>query len=346
MSLFREWRHKLERDLRGEPEVVAAANPITCPFCLSLTTPNDSPSKCSTCEKALPPLYVDAAAQYRPFPIQVFGLPEHGKSVYLAALTMMLRKAIIVWDECICQPATPASQEMVMKVNGYFRTGEMPAITPPGSDECYLMLVPRMARWGSRAVMIRDCSGEAFTGMDVKLDQAKYLLRSPLTFMFLSLADYLSSNGPAMDMLLTNYLNTLISCGVRFDRESRKIVLVLTKADLIADLPQPLVDYIQGEPIRPILLGEPGADQRGFDEPAVDEYMRVLRKASAALKEWFALTADGKTLLALAKVYNIDLCCSLVWSTGFDPGRDNETRFSWRPCRVLDPLFLGLDLSR
>ncbi len=83
--------------------------------------------------------------------------------------------------------------------------------------------------------MIRDCSGEAFREIDVDLKEAAFLLAAPLTFMFISIQDLKDSAVIQLDTLMTNYLNSLAAHGVRLEREFRKIVVVLTKADLFLD---------------------------------------------------------------------------------------------------------------
>jgi hypothetical protein len=328
--------------------IIAPRAQLTCPFCLAPTPAGGSPPKCESCSQDLPPLYVAAMASSPPpqvLPLQVFGLSRHGKTAYLAALTTLLRSCVRIWDGCICQPATPPSQNQLQLFDRCFRNGEMPPPTPPDFDECHVLLVPQLGCWGAQAVLVRDGPGDAFASMTVAGDRARFLLKAPLTFMFLSLADAAAAGLP-IEVVMNNFLHTLVGGGVSLDQTPRKLVLVLTKADLITDLPADLWEYVLSDPLRPVLLGEPGAAARRFDPPAIEDYMRTLRRVGLAAEEWFAQSAERQAFLALARAHRIEVSVALVWATGFDPGEDNRQRFAWRPCRVLDPLFLGLDMSR
>jgi hypothetical protein len=352
MSLHSFWKRSAVDSVPGQraagtvAQEGAARGPVVCPYCLAGTAVDGPDAKCKVCEKRLPPLYLEAPGPAPALPIQVFGLSEHGKSAYLAALTMVLRDMIAVWPGCICTPATQASQTKVREINQYRATGTMPPLTQLGRDECYLMLIRNSIPWGKRALMIRDCSGEAFGTLEVSLDEARFLIRSPITFMFYSLADTHLLPGFSFDMLMDNYLNTLLLHGERFERGHRRIVVVLTKADLLVDrLPEPLLAYLKSDPIWPLITQGVRHEHR-LDGPAVDEYVKIMRKASKAIETWIGSTIPGATLLSLARVRQIEIRFALVSSTGGQVGTDNRMAVPWEPCRVLDPLFCALDMGQ
>jgi hypothetical protein len=295
----------------------------------------------------LPPLYLEGEPVPRQVvPIQVFGLSEHGKTVYLSALTMTLRRMNCVWRDAICMPATAVSQRKVLEINEYLRTGQLPPLTPLGKSECFILMLRNMVPWGRKALVIRDCSGEAFGEMDVKVDEASYFLVAPTTFMFFSLSDSNLIPGFTIDMLMNNYLNTLVSKGVRFDQGKRKIILILTKPDKLKMnhvLPEALWKYVECDPIWPLL--DEGVLQQPLTAENMEEYLGIMRKASVAIEDWVGATSAGATLISLAREYHVELSFSIVWGTGWDDGLGSAQNVVWRPARVLDPLFWALEMS-
>jgi hypothetical protein len=320
---------------------------VICPFCLDRTAISGAPPMCRSCGQELPPLYLDAGQSMQPLPIQLFGLSRHGKTTFLTALTMALRRVNALWQGCTAMAATESSRQIVRDVNVYFDTGKMPPMTALGAKDCYLMLIDHMIPWGRRALMVRDCSGEAFRELVVNVEEAYFFLKSPFTFMFISLLDLRNSGGYSMDLMLDSYLNTLASNGVRLGKERRKVVIVLTKADLFLlqdDFPQELSDYLRKDPFRSLLSEEGDVQWQTLGD--MKSYMQEMAAMSRKIEAWICRRAEGRTLVALARDRNVEIQFSLVSSTGSPPEeKGNILTTGWAPIRILDPFFWTLELE-
>jgi hypothetical protein len=316
---------------------------LICPLSLRETEVTGAPARCSCCNEILPPLYVSEGQGLLPLPIQLFGLSGHGKTTYLAALTMALQRVNSVWNGFTATPATEQSRKLVRDSNVYFASGQLPPATSPGSKGCYLMLLNRIPKWIKAALMIRDCSGQAFQDVDIDLQEASYLLRAPLTFLFISLKDL--QGGDTVDVLLNYYLNALAAHGVRPEPELKRIVVVLTKADLLQEeLPDDLLNDVQEDRIWQASRVE--AAPQWFAVADMDAHLGALGEISQRIEAWICRRAAGRTLVTLARDRNIEIRFTLISSTGSAPrAQDNVLATGWEPSRVLDPLIWALELN-
>jgi len=317
-----------------------------CPICLGSTSISGASPTCECCHAPLPPLYLKEAHGMLPLHIQFFGLPGHGKTTYLAALTMALQRVNGAWSGFTMMPATEPSQRLVRTARTYFATGRLPPPSRPGDRDVHVLLLNRIPIWIRAAMTIRDCSGQAFQEIDVDLQEASLLLKAPITFLFISLEDFNDSGGYALDSLMTNYLSTLAAHDVRLDKEGRKIVVVLTKADLFWEqLPEELVDYIREDPIW-AACREEGRPSKPYSLAEMTSYLEDMDRMSQVIEGWICQSAAGRMFVNLAGDNNIAVQFSIVSSTGAAPrAQDNVLATSWDPARVLDPLLWALELA-
>jgi hypothetical protein len=316
---------------------------LICPHCLAEIRSWNKPERCPKCKGKLPVQYVDDFDGHPPFFAQVFGWSRVGKTVFLSALTLMLIKMSKVWPRYRHSAATDASQRKVQEINEYLAKGKMPNLTQLGPQEVYIMVLGNMERWGSRALVTRDCAGEIFDSMEVPVEQAPYLLNAPTTFMLISLPDLPSSGGRSMDMLMNNYINTLMKHGVDFKKERRKLVVVFTKGDIISDLPPNLQNYLVSDPLWAAVNSPSDVKQMGVT--AMQEYIEVMDRVSDAIRDWMQRDASGRNFVRLAESKSIDMRFSLISSTGAPVGEDGQMPVALSPRRVLDPYFWALELQ-
>lgn len=316
---------------------------IICPYCLVGIRTRGQPNVCPKCDNELPVQYVNQYGEHPPFFMQVFGWSRAGKTVYQSALTLMLMGMVKVWSDYVSNAVTDPTRQRMEEINQYTRHGVMPPMTQMGEQEIYMMLLNNMERWGGRTLVLRDCAGEIFDTMEVPTEQAPFLLSAPTTFMFISLPDIANSGGRTMDLLLNNYINTLMTHGFNFSKESRQLVVVLTKADIMTDLPPNLRNYLINDPLWASI------NVRGYtkqmDAAAMQEYMETLKRVSDAIQDWIKQDAAGLAFVRMAHRNNIDLRFSIISSTGSDVGEDGNMQENLSPRRVLDPFFWALELQ-
>jgi len=331
---------------------------FVCPFCLRRLTWQKGLKKCAhtDCGRDLPVQYTDPDMLMAHFPAQVIGWVKHGKTAYLSALTLMLMKMTKVWPRYAWSAATDASQRRVQEVNSNIRRGMMPQSTPLGTDECYIMMLREMEPWGGRALLIRDCPGEVFDGMQIRVEEAPFLLRARTVYMFISLPDLLDparleSEGRTMDMLMNNYIDTLTRSGVRLRKEERRVIVVLTKGDLIRNLSAELREYLANDVLWAAVNSEsPERMIAGASQDAVgtfmEKYLVRMHLAHRAIRRWLERDIMSQNFIRLAESYKIDFRFSITSSTGAPVEANKAMQVTWEPRRVLDPFFWGLELDR
>jgi hypothetical protein len=320
-----------------------------CPFCLE-RIPRRGLTSCPSerCQKELPALYLEPKTSLPHFPVQVFGWSQHGKTAYLTALTLMLMRMNNIWSRFSWAAVTEASQRKVQDVNIYEREGSMPPPTPLGADDCYVMLLRKMGLWRNRSLLIRDCPGEIFEGIRVPLDQAPFLHRTRTLFMFVSMPDLLDPEGEnrafegrTMEMLMVSFLNTLQSNGIRL--RGRRVVVVLTKADRIRNLPPALRQYL----VNDVLWAAANSPEPlGSPEIFMEGYLAAMRENEQAIRQWLRRIPHAKNFMQLAEEYGVDLRISLTSSTGGQATPGSGLSQRWEPRRVLDPFFWALEMER
>ncbi|HYU35636.1 MAG TPA: hypothetical protein VEW48_26065 [Thermoanaerobaculia bacterium] len=333
-----------------------------CPFCLERIPRRRNLATCphDGCHKELPALYMEPKTAIPHFPVQVFGWKQHGKTAYLTALTLMLMRMNNVWNRFTWAPVTEASQRMVQAVNIHEREGSMPPSTPMGVDDCYVMLLRKMEPWRDRSLLIRDCPGEAFEKFQVPLEQAPFLHRTRTLFMFISMPDLLDPEaenqrfeGRTMDMLMVGFLNTLQSHGVRL--RGRRVVVVLSKADRIRNLPPGLRQYLVDDVLWAASSSpEPDRILRDFlpsgaaptAQAFMEKYLAAMAQNEEAIRQWLGRNNHAKNFIQLAQEYRVELRFSLTSATGGQAVPGSGLTQRWEPRRVIDPFFWALDMER
>lgn len=316
---------------------------VICPYCLAEIRGGKNLQQCPQCKGQIPVLYRSSYKQHQPFFVQVFGWSRVGKTVYLQALTLMLIRMAKLWPNFTHSAATNITQLLEKDINEYLFNGKLPPATPLGLQDAYIMVLNNMPRWGGRTLVTRDCAGEIFDNLQIPVEQAPYLLNVPTAFMFISLADLPNSGGHSINMLMTNYINTLLNKRVDFSKEKRSIVVVLTKGDIIPELPLNLRQYLQNDPLWSAVNSPNSTPQ--MDLVKMAEYLEEMERVDRAISDWIQRDAAGKVFVRLAKDNNITLRFSIISSTGASVGSDNTLPASLSPRRVLDPYFWALELQ-
>lgn len=323
---------------------------ILCPYCLAEINfrEGDKVTSCPKnkggCGSMLEPRYVMKFNQMIPCFAQLIGWSRVGKTVYLQALTAMLMKMSIAWRNNYAPAAlTEATLRYTRNVKTFMTTGTMPPVTQLQIQEAYIMHLEKMERWGNRTLVMRDVAGEHFNDLKFPIEQTPYLLHVPTTLMMISIDDLKEQNF-TMDELMNSYIHTLMKYDPKYGVTQRKVVVVLSKADMILrELPEKLQMYLTDDPIAKIL--NDSKDIQVLDEKEMDKYMNKLSEISDEIQNWLRNIDSGNVLIALANNENIDLKFAIVSSTGGAVGENNQMDVAINPIRVLDPLFWALEFQ-
>ena len=147
-----------------------------------------------------------------------------------------------------------------------------------------------------------------------------------------------------MDILLSNYIHTLLVNKINLSNPRRNIVVILSKADLIPQLPNDLRLYLVNDPLRAALSSEGKLEP--LDSNKMSHYMKELANISNIIADWLlSRDAGASGFIAMAKANNIHVRFSIISSLG---GVDITTGLADDifPLRVLDPFFWAMDFEK
>lgn len=336
------------------PTLLRKQNVIMCPKCLTRLKVTEDLKECpvllpngETCGYQFPSRYLQNAHYAEPFFVQVFGWTQHGKTVFLDALRLMLLDMGKFWPGYTHQSLTELDMSHEKVLRASLKNGVMPKPTDIRSrdqNEVYIMQLDNMPRWGSRSLVIMDHAGERFARFDVPADEMPFLVRTLTTFMLISIPRIKEiGQGEAMDQLLNIYIETMTKNKVNFRKENRKLVIVLTMADLIEELPPHLRQYLVTDDHWSMMRGK--ERPQPMDLAEMQAYLERMQWVSDEIKDWLSSDGDGApggaNLVGLIKNYNIDARYTLISATGSTPTGETQIH----PYRVLDPFFWALEFQ-
>jgi hypothetical protein len=138
-----------------------------------------------------------------------------------------------------------------------------------------------------------------------------------------------------------------MAAGQALNRDPLKLIVVLTKADAIADLPAALRGYLKEDR----LWEQGGTSSAGPAAapadalPSAQHYLAALWRVDAEIKSWLQHRVAGQLLLRRAAECHVDLRFAIVSATGSGIAAGRDGILPWTPRRVLDPLFWALELA-
>lgn len=326
---------------------------VRCPFCLAEDAVCHEDSLCEKCGQRVPTEYLQHATKANLTAIQTFGWSGHGKSTFLAGLTMTLARMAMVWRDCTCRALTPGSQLILREVNTFLKTGALPPPTANDGNEA-LFLIKNAGPWGDQIITYRDYRGEIFDSLDIEIARLPLLSRSPVIFLVLSLNDLREvAAGRSMEMLMENLVSALDREQIDLNRERRRVVVVLTKGDCLTYLPMEVTAYLREDTLWSVLShsrSDTSEDptskrQESGHAPGTDAYRARMERMDQDLKIWIEAEAAGRNLVGIAKQCKLDLRFSVVSATGSQAGENGYLCAPWHPRRVIDPLLWAVDFE-
>ncbi|MDP9120426.1 MAG: hypothetical protein M3O15_03515 [Acidobacteriota bacterium] len=333
--------------------VLYADNGIPCPFCLAKDSVAAEDLLCAACGERAPVEYLRHQDRLVLTAIQACGWPGHGKSSFLAALTLVLTRMGMVWPGCFYSALTEHSQRKLRELNTCLRIGGLPPATG-AAGEAVLLRLEHAGPWGSRLIVYRDGPGEVFDRFEVDVDELPLLHRTPAPFLLLSPNDLQGvAAGRSMEMLMGSLVSALGRAGIDPELGRRCAVVVLTKADAVAGLPAFVRSYLTADRLWTAVSragnGAPGTAQSSRSEPlelpGTVAYREQMVGVSEALRAWIENDPAGRNLVRTADDFGIALRFSAVSATGSQAAENGYLTAPWHPRRVIDPLLWALELE-
>lgn len=330
---------------------------IMCPRCLTNLAFTPALNTCPECNYIFPVMYKQHFEKAAPMFLQVFGWTQHGKSMFLDVLRIMLMESMYAfWPDYSHGAATDLDQQHENILRLERQNGLPPGATPKrdrSQNEVYITRLQNMERWGSRQMVIMDQPGENFETMEkIPAEEIPYLVGTRTTFMMISLSDIdearSSGNikgGTSIDQLLQNYITTMARFNVDLSEDRRNLIVVLTKADKLDSLPANLRNYLELDEVYQASVQT--TDNNLLQGVKLSEYIEKLDRVSKAIEQWlqadpFPQRLGGRAFVRIARQNNIHTRYTLISATGQDI---DQGGVQIAPRRVLDPFFWALELQ-
>lgn len=315
---------------------------VECPYCFNKVKITERALSCVVCKQIIPLEYYDAYPTAPPFFIPVIGWSQTGKSVFLETLTLTVEKMGRIWPDFIAVPLGAATQEFIRERKKRIRQGNIADATNVELywEDAHILYLQNMEPWGSRTLVMRDMNGELFHDHTIPKEFVPLIRWASTAFFMISIPD--------LEAVPDWHLGELFSCYARSIRESagpralegRRIVVILSKADRIVDLPDEFQEYLARDPMQRALQTKERVPM--FDYGASRAYLEKLKAVGSNLQAWFEDEFEGERLTRAAKNAGIPLQFTIISSTGADAS-NGVIQGPLRPTRILDPFFLALE---
>jgi hypothetical protein len=319
-----------------------------CPFCQGKHDFTKSPYHCPVFNgEEIPETYISDYKHVPPLWLVTVGFTRHGKTSYLAALTMMLENVNRVWPETTQHYMDQYTFRAVQEIRRQADTGEQPQATVKGVPRPLLISMYDVPEASSRCLVLYDTSGELYETLQGP-DDVEYIrsLREVKNIWFLvSLRDLKDESARRISDLLTIYLSGMQR--LKWPLAGRNLIVVYTKADKVwSELPERVQTYMQDDPFRNVTnYDQDVADMRGF---SLNHYVDEMRAVSIELEEYTRKRIPGGgAFISLARRYDMGLFFTVNSALGADPDpRENRLRQDATRYRVLDPYLWAVYLDK
>lgn len=316
---------------------------ITCPFCLqSHDTGAAATFTCSKYQQVIPASYIREYDTTPPLWLVTVGFPKHGKTTYLAALTLTLKDMSEVWPGSFSRDLDQYTMETARNWLRDARLGIQSASTATGIPRPLLMSISKIAGGGSRCLVMYDVAGEVYDKLHEVEEYVASIKQVSTTWFFVSLKDLQDRDqSRSLSELFTVYLTGME--GLHADLRGRNLIVVYTKGDQITD---PVIrSYLLSDPLQ--ALAAPASQRLNLGAFSMEEYYASLQKMSDTLRTY---TRDevpgGKPFVNMVESQGMNLVFSVTSALGEDPNADNRLSEDAHRYRILDPFLWAVRLER
>lgn len=315
---------------------------ILCPFCLK--PHNFAISRtCPDHNLEVPYPYVNEYREVPPLWLATVGFPRHGKTTYLAALSLLLQHLAPVFPDLFFRELDQFTIDGFRSIRQEASEGKNTRQTPKSVSRPLLLSVYNLPESGSRCLVMYDVAGEVYRNFGELGTYVPSLKEVTTTWFLVSLND-LQENPDRMTIteLFNIYLTGMQS--MRVNLKGRNLIVVYTKADKLKD--GSIRSYLQADPLKSLMVpGSPSPDLANF---SYDDYIDRMGKMSQTLKEYTKEKIPlGAPFINMVQAQGMNLVFCVTSALGESP-EENNGRLNVEAVRyrVLDPLFWAMKLEQ
>lgn len=321
---------------------------VICPFCLKAHD-FEASLECPEKHYIVPSSYVRDYDKIRPLWLLTVGFPRHGKTTYLAALTLMLQHMDVVWPKVFYRSLDTDTTNEIRKIYRDATEGNLVDRTPH-PDERHalpprplLFNVHNLPDAGSRCLIMYDMAGQVWNNQEKVKDYVEALKQVTTTWFLIALNDLEDKqNDKTISQLFNAYLSGMEDFHI--DLEGRNLIVVYTKADVIS-FPTSIKDYIGSDPFQWLTLRD--AETPEITQFSFQDYVAKMRSISDQLREYTQRRVKGGGAfinMVEENKMNLVFCATSALGQSPDHGsgklQEDAPRF-----RVLDPFLWAVALD-
>ncbi len=317
-----------------------------CPFCLM---PHDfeKSMECPIEKERIPDIYVRDYHKVAPMWLVTVGFSYHGKTTYLAALTLMLREITNVLPEVHYRPADQHTFDEIRKMQKEASTYKLPPATDKKKEKKLLrpllFNVYNLPQVGSRCLVMYDVPGETYDSLSEVAGYARSIKQVNTTWFLVSLDDlHGDKQGRSITDLFHSYLYGMES--LKADLKDRNLIVVYTKADKLTS-PE-IRKYLRSDPLQG--LTKENYEHFQTNTFSFEDYIQDMRAMSDFLEKYTRdQVVGGRAFINTVKANGLSLVFCLSSALGQDPDAksgyliENPSRY-----RVFDPFFWAVILEQ
>lgn len=271
---------------RGRPRRLSL-----CPSCL-VRIDLKGITSCPNCGKQFTRRYIQAASEWPTVAGNLMGFANTGKSMYLASAMHLLRNS----NAFIISPLTELS---LQHLNDLFRTG--PAPTSLSQSDTIAFEVTLAQTKVSTVFLLRDSAGERYDGIEFSASDLN-ALRYATPIVMCTLKQLLDDT--YRHSQLQQLLENLDLASRNMSGDISKPIVVLTKADEVADLPSEIAEYLYRSEESIDIINSLG----------VPRYLEGMRAMNHSITEWLSKMPSARNSIKYADMRGMELRFSV---TGF-----------------------------
>jgi hypothetical protein len=324
---------------------------VKCPFCLNMhNITAASGYQCPECGKQLPDEYVENYRDMPPIWLAMVGFSQHGKTTFLAALTLMLEDISKVWkafshylDDDYTTSAVIQMRQDVEEGKPLERTEK---VQPP-----LMIQMNNVPESGSHMLIMYDVAGQDYLKADVHT-VIPFMKHVNTVWFFVSPGDFdKDKQQHTLTDLFESYTRAMRKLHVS-DLTGRNLLVIYTKADeypddLDSDPEKDLKKYIMEDPYA--TLGQRGFHPDEVSSFSLSDYATKMKQNSQLLMEYTKRRfRDGERFIKMVKKHsnmNLEFCITSALPGGHNPKTGKINMQEIPRYRVLDPFLWTLLLN-
>jgi hypothetical protein len=316
---------------------------VTCPFCLK---PHDFSVShgCTTYpNEVIPDEYISEYDRVQPLWLLTVGFKQHGKTTYLAALTLVLENMSNEWEGMYDNPLDQETTGAIQKMRRDAMKGDVPKETKQEVPRPILLGLYGLPETGSRCLVMYDVAGEIFDSISEVQERLAAIKLVSTTWFLISLRDLESDEkGRAITDLFNVYRSGMRK--LQADLKGRTLIVIYTKADQVAFTPE-IEEYLVSDPYQGLTL--PDAQPSESSEFSLQAYGDRMKEISGKLEDYTRKRVKkGAAFISMVRAEGMNLYFSAVSALGQSPDSSaSRLREKARRYRVLDPFLWALTLQ-